>query len=131
MFRTTWLLPCLALGCGGDGVKHDCDAGTPTCESSLVVLMPDNRTEFVVSVSDGVGLAVDVQCPEPDTGLGNVVEGYVVTCGGGRVTFETSAFFGDEVTVGLEQLPDRTFTVDSQKGGDFCGNPCTIGTVQL
>jgi hypothetical protein len=125
------LLPWLALACDNGGEKHPCDAGTPTCESSLVVVVPSNDVAFNLTIDDGEGLVATIQCPEPATGPGNEIEGYTVTCGSSQVTIETTGFFGDEVTVQLEQGAPETFTPDYQKGGDFCGNPCTIGTIDL
>jgi hypothetical protein len=55
----------------------------------------------------------------------------VITCGASQVTIETNTSFGDEVVIQLEQGLTETITPDYQKGGDFCGNPCTVGTIDL
>ena len=128
--RVAMLLPWLALACDG-GEAHDCDAGTPTCDSSLVIVVPTNSVAFRVTVRDGLGLDTTIECPEPTTGLGNELDGYTITCQASQVTIETSSSFGDAVVVQLEQGVEKTFNPDYQKGGDFCGNPCTIGTIEL
>jgi hypothetical protein len=123
------LLPWLALACDGNGEPHPCDAGTPTCESSLVVTIPTNSVDFTITIDDGQGLDATIECPTPDGG--HQITGYTITCGASQVTIETSSSFGDTVEVQLEQGVPETFTPDYQKGGDFCGNPCTIGTIDL
>ena len=128
MRRPAWLALC-SLACSGDEV-HPCDEGTPTCQSSLVVLLPDERVTFTLTLDDGQGLDITVGCPDPDAGM-NVVDGYTLTCGAGRLTIETNTSFGDTVIVQLEESVPETHEPNYQKGGDFCGNPCTIGTIQL
>lgn len=125
----TALLALTLAACGGDE-PHECDAGTPTCDSSLVVLLPDPRTDFTITVSDDNGLDLVITCPDPDTGA-DVFGDYTVICGEGRVTIETFRSFSTNVVVRLEETFDRTFTPDYQKGGDYCGNVCTTGTIQL
>lgn len=120
------MMPLFALACDGAGDPHACDAGTPTCESSLVVIVPTNSVDFTLTLDDGQGLQTTIDCPE-----GGTLEGYTITCGASQVTIETSSSFGEEVTVRLEQGVEESFTPNYQKGGDFCGNPCTIGTIQL
>lgn len=131
MTRSVGFAAVLALGCNGDE-PHACDEGTPTCQSSLVVKLAPGvvLTEFHLEVSDTEGLDVSLDCPEPEGGF-EPVDGYTFTCGAGQLTIATNRFFGDEVTVRYEGSPEETFAPDWQKGGDFCGNPCTIGTIQL
>ncbi len=121
----------LAVGgteaCGGDA-GHPCDSGPPTCDSSLVVKLPDSRTEFVLTVVlDDVTLVAT--CP---SAAGEVVSGdYAITCGTGQVSFRTFLAFPDSLSIQLEQAPPEVYSPHYQKGGDFCGNPCTLGSVQL
>lgn len=122
------LSPWLALACGDDE-PHACDDGTPTCDSSLVVTIPTNSVDFSITIDDGEGLAGTIDCPA--VAGGNAFPGYTVTCGASQVTIETNGSFGDTVEVQLEQGIPETFTPDYQKGGDFCGNPCTIGTIEI
>ncbi|MEQ1504535.1 MAG: hypothetical protein ABMB14_20015 [Myxococcota bacterium] len=116
-------------GCPADE-PHECDNGTPTCESSLVVLFPDPRVDFTVHVSDPLGLDLSVDCPLAE-GASDVVGDYTLACGAGRLTITTFRAFGETVDVAVEEVPARTFTPDYQFGGDFCGNACTTGSVQL
>lgn len=124
----TALLALALAACGGDE-PHDCDAGTPTCDSNLVVLLPDPRLDFTLQLTGADGLDLSIVCPAPDTG-GDFGD-YTVVCGEGRVTIETFRSFPDTIEVRLEQTPPKTYTPDYQRGGDFCGNPCRSGTIQL
>jgi hypothetical protein len=117
----------LAVACGGDET-HPCDAGTPTCDSSLIVYLPDDRDVFTVTVGlDGTDVVATCPSPGGDQQVGE----YTVSCGAGQVTLRTNLPFPDELTVRLEEAPPSTFEPQYQRGGDFCGNPCTLGSVQL
>ena len=122
-----WLLLGL-VACGGDDETHDCDAGTPTCTSTLVVRLPDAREAFTVTVVFGDGTLV-VTCPSETGDL--VVDPYTATCGQGQFTVTTDTAFPDTFSVQLEEKPPENYTPDYTNGADFCGNPCTSGTVQL
>jgi hypothetical protein len=128
VFRLVALVAVWA-GCSGDDPA--CDSKEPDCESSLVVLLPDDRTDFLLTVTDDVGLDVRAECPELETDTAADFGDYVVTCGGGRLTIETFRYFAEEVTVQLGAAPEIVFTPDYQRGGDACGNPCNTGTIQL
>jgi hypothetical protein len=127
---------CLSLmlvaSCSGDE-KHACDDGVPTCDSSLLVLFEegDVRTEFTMTLEDDVGLDITVDCPLPAENADGVFGDYTVVCGGGRLTINTFLYFSDVISVQLEESPPRDLPVQQSKGGDFCGNACTNGTVQL
>jgi hypothetical protein len=127
MRAVRWLVVLVA--CGGDDPPHECEQGTPTCDSSLLVYLPDSRDEFDLTVELD-GTTVSVTCPDPDGG-DIVVTDYTATCGAGQVTFRTHLAFPDTVVVTLEALAPEVHTPDYQQGGDFCGNPCTIGSIQL
>ncbi len=121
-----WLV---ALGaCSGDEA-HPCDAGTPTCESSMVLELPDPRTQFNLRVSDELGLDLEISCPNPDSIYEE--EGVTIVCGGGSVMLYQWAPFGEEVTVQLEEAQPHTYTPRWQLGADYCGNACTLGTIEL
>jgi hypothetical protein len=120
----------IVVACSGPDEPHPCDEGTPTCESALVVALPDPRTAFTIHVDDTEGMSLDVDCPIPDTGSEQLGD-YSVICGAGRLTISTFRFFGDTIDVQLEESEVRSFTPDYQKGADYCGNTCTTGTVQL
>ena len=125
-----WVLGLGLVGCSGPDEPHDCDAGTPTCESSLLVLLPDPRVDFRLHVADELGMDLVVDCPIPAGGSEDF-EDYSVICGSGRLTISTFLYFADEVDVELEEGGSATYTVDHQKGSDYCANPCTSGTIQL
>lgn len=132
MHRSTHLsllFAVIGLSCSG-GEPHPCDDGTPTCDSSLLVLLPDPRTEFTLAVSDELGLDITVDCPLADA-TDNQLGDYTVYCGAGRLQIDTFRHFGDAVDVQLEEAQTRDFSPDYSKGGDFCGNACTSGTIQL
>jgi hypothetical protein len=122
----------LVASCSGDE-KHPCDDGPPTCDSSLVVLLEegDDRTQFTMTLKDDVGLDITVDCPLPEENADGVFDDYTVVCGGGRLTLSTFRYFGDTISVQLEESPPRDIPVQQSKGGDFCGNACTNGTAQL
>jgi hypothetical protein len=124
--RWWWLV--LVAGCGGDEVR-ECDVeGTPTCDSSLIVYLPDARNEFTLRVElDGLNLTA--VCPDPDGS--QEIDAYTLTCGAGQITIRTNLSFPDTVVVQLEALPPETHMPNYQQGGDFCANPCTIGSIQL
>lgn len=124
-----WVVAATVLGCGDDGT-HACDAGTPTCDSSLVVAFPDGRTEFHLTVSDEYGMNVDIRCPTDQTAPVTFGD-YEAQCGSGRLTITTFHTLGEVVTVKVEETAPEEFTVDYNKGIDFCGNECDIGTLQL
>ncbi|MCA9494218.1 MAG: hypothetical protein KC621_30030 [Myxococcales bacterium] len=119
----------LLLGCDG-GQTHACDDGSITCESSMVLELADPRPAFDLHVADELGLDLDLTCPWEQTGQ-YVVDGVTITCGTGQVTLEQFGSFGVEITVQLEEGLPKTYPADWQIGGDFCGNPCTLGTILL
>jgi hypothetical protein len=121
-----WLLVLAA--CNGDDEVHECDNGTPTCDSSLLIYLPDSRDAFNLTIDLG-GTIVTAACPNPDGDL--EVEQYTLTCGAGQVTLRTYVAFPDTISVQLESLAPETHSPNYQQGGDFCGNPCTIGSIQL
>jgi hypothetical protein len=125
-------LALLGAACEED-VTHACDAGTPTCESSLVVLMPDPRTMFTVRIRDDVGFDATITCPSTDSDNFIDEEPEVqFFCGGGRVTLATYLHFEDHLFVTLEAGADQEFDPPpTQFGSDFCGNTCTLMTIQL
>jgi hypothetical protein len=125
-------LAMLGAGCEED-VPHACDAGTPTCESTLIVVLPDARPIFNVRIRDDVGFDATISCPsdDPDNFIDQEPD-YQFFCGGGRVTLSTFLHFEDHLFVTLEQGQDQEFNPPpTQFGSDFCGNPCTSMTVQL
>lgn len=124
-----WLTIGLLGSCSGEE-PHDCDNGVPTCDSSLLIKMPDPRSEFTLTVKDDVGLDLVVDCPLPE-GVSNVQGDYTLTCQAGALAIHTFRHFSDTVEVQLEELPAKDYPVNQQKGGDFCGNPCSNGTIQL
>jgi hypothetical protein len=132
--KMRWTLSLwLVASCSGED-PHPCDDGVPTCDSSLVVLLEegDLRTEFTLTLKDDVGLDIVVDCPLPEENADGVFDDYTVICGGGRLTISTFRYFSDVISVQLEESPPRDLPVEPQsKGGDFCGNTCTNGTVQL
>lgn len=124
-------LAMLGAGCEED-MPHDCDAGTPTCDSSLLVLLPDARTNFQVRIRDDVGFDATIVCPSTD--IDNILDqepDYQFFCGGGRITLSTYLHFEDHLFVTLEQGQDQEFNPAPQYGADFCGNICTLITLQL
>lgn len=120
---------CLLAACGGNE-PHACDNGTPTCESSLVVLLPDSRTDFRLYVTDDLGLDIVMDCPADDPTTEQQGD-YTLLCGAGRLTINTFLSFGESVDVQLEEGQPKTYTPTYSRGGDYCGNPCTNGTIQL
>jgi hypothetical protein len=129
--RWSWLgvLAGVGLGCGDDST-HPCDAGTPTCASSLVILFTDARTEFHLTVTDLYGMNIDIFCPTEQTAP--VTFGsYEAQCGAGRLTITTNLTLGEDVTVKVEETAPVEYFVDYNKGTDFCFNECNIGTLQL
>lgn len=120
----------ILVGCSGPDEPQACDAGTPTCDSALVVALPDPRVDFTLQVTDELGMDLVVECPIADTATEQRGD-YSVICGAGRLTISTFKYFGDTVDVKLEESAVQTFTPDYQKGADYCGNTCTTGTVQL
>lgn len=126
--RMRWWMALAAVGaCSGDE-PHDCDAGTPTCESTLTVALPDPRTQFRLRVSDELGMAVDMDCPAEEAG---VFEGYTAVCGGGRLTITSNLTLGSDVEVQIDEGLTEVYHPTYSKGGDFCGNECDQGTIQL
>jgi hypothetical protein len=129
------LLLALAAGagCSGGDDPHDCDAGTPTCESTLLVLLPDPRIDFNVSVKDELGLDLQVRCPlqegVPDTAGEDGA--YSLFCAAGRLQIDSFRYFGDHLEVQLEQGEPRQFEPRYSMGADYCGNTCTQGSIQL
>jgi hypothetical protein len=128
--RGAWMLAVGIVGCSGPDEPHACDDGVPTCDSSLVISLPDPRTDFRIRVSDELGLDLDISCPIPEGGTEQFGD-YSVICGSGRLAIDTFDRFGDVLEVQLEEGAVRTIEPTYQKGGDYCGNPCTTGTVQL
>jgi hypothetical protein len=128
-----WTVVALAFGVGCSGGEvHECDAGTPTCESTLLILLPDPRTDFNLTVSDGEDLDLEVRCPLQEGAEDSGSSGpYTLFCGAGRLQIDTYLSFGDQVQVQLEQAEARDFEPRYSKGADYCGNPCTQGTIQL
>ncbi|MEQ1564862.1 MAG: hypothetical protein ABMA64_04435 [Myxococcota bacterium] len=125
-----WMvLAAAAAGCNG-AEPHACDQGTPTCESLLTIKLPDPRTAFSIHVEDDLGMDLDVDCPQLDTG-GVPFGDYVTRCGGGTLTVTTFRTLGASVKVQLEEGLPETFEPAYSKGGDFCGNECDQGTIQL
>jgi hypothetical protein len=128
------VLAVLAAGCEED-VPHDCDNGTPTCESNLVVKLPDPRTTFTIRIRDDVEFDATIECPGTDPADGVDAEpGYHYACGGGRITLWTNLSFETHFWVQLEQGQEQEFTdqhENLQFGTDFCGNECSSITVQL
>lgn len=124
-----WAGLALAAGCSG-GEPHACDGGTPTCDSALVILLPDPRTDFRLYVTDELGMDVTMDCPVTDPATEQQGD-YDLVCGGGRLSIGTFRSFGDTVDVQLEEGQPKTYTPDYSRGGDYCGNPCTSGTIQL
>ena len=124
-----WVVTVLALACSGNE-PHDCDKGTPTCESRLLVSLPDARTDFTLHVSDELGMQVDMSCPATD-GLPAQFEAYTAECGAGQLTITTYLPFGDQVVVQLEEGLEETYTPTYQRGGDYCGNECDLGNIHL
>lgn len=124
-----FVVTAAVLGCAADGT-HPCDAGTPTCDSSLVVQFTDQRTEFHLTVTDEYGMNIDVRCPTEQSGPVTFGD-YQVVCGAGRITIETFRTIGENVTVKVEETAPDVYFVDYNKGVDFCGNECNIGTLQL
>lgn len=121
-----WLV---ALGaCSGDET-HPCDAGTPTCESSMVIELPDPRTQFELTVTDELGLDLALTCPNSESIYEQ--DGVTIVCGGGTVILYQLGPFGDAVTIQLEEAEEHTYTPDWQLGADYCGNACTLGTIAL
>lgn len=128
---TRWMaLAALCAACSGDDTPRECDAGTPTCDSSLILNLPDDRTIFILEVTDNLGMDLTIECPDADTGL-DTLDGYTWTCGTGRATIDAHVLFGDTVEVGVGATPPKPYTPDYQRGGDFCGNSCNIGTIDL
>lgn len=127
MRGTVWVVAVALAGCPS-AEPHECDGGTPTCDSSLLVLLPDGRAEFRLTVDLGT-VVLPLTCPNPDGDL--VVQEYTATCGAGQATVRTNLAFPDHVDVQLEDTQPVSYTPDYQEGGDFCGNPCTVGRIQL
>jgi hypothetical protein len=125
-------LTLLGAACEED-LPHECDEGTPTCDSSLIVLLPDPRTTFQVRIRNDAGFDATITCPsdDPDNILDEEPD-YQFFCGQGRVTLATNLFFETPMFVTLEQGLDQQFdNPDIQYGSDFCGNTCTSMTLQL
>ena len=123
----------LSGGCPAEE-DHQCELeGTPTCDSSLVVVLPDARPVFTMRIRDEVALDATFDCPGTD--LDNVLDqapDYQYFCGAGRVTLTTNLFFERRFFVQLEAGVEQQFTdPDTQFGADFCGNECNIVQVQL
>jgi hypothetical protein len=117
-----------------EGEPHECEtAGTPTCESSLLVLLPDERTQFTMRIRDEVDFDATFTCPGTDND--NILDDepdYQYFCGAGRVTLTTNLFFERRFFVQLESGVEQQFTdPETQFGADFCGNECNIVQVQL
>lgn len=127
--RVALLVVLGGASCDG-GKSYPCDDGTPTCDSSLLVLLPDPRTEFTLTLEDDAGMDFTVTCPlaEGDPG---VFDDYTVVCGGGRLTITTFRYFSETISVQLEEAEPRNLPANQQRGADFCGNTCNTGTVQL
>ncbi len=125
-------LALLGAACEED-VPHECDGGTPTCESTLIVLLPDPRTTFQIRIRDEQGFDATIDCPSDDPD--NIIDtapDYQYFCGQGRITLATNLYFQTPLFVTLEQGQDQQFaSPDIQYGSDFCGNPCTSMTLQL
>jgi hypothetical protein len=129
--RWTVVALACASGCSADPV-HDCDAGTPTCQSTLVIKLPDQRVDFNLTVTDDVGLDLEVRCPlQAEAADSGAAGPYTLFCGAGRLQIDTWLYFGDQVEVQLEQAQPRDFEPRYSKGADYCGNACTQGTIQL
>ncbi len=121
-----WALLVAALGCAG--TDPACEEKEPECDSSLVVLFPDDRVDFLLTLSDDDGLDLSMRCPEDNT---QTFGAYIATCGGGRLTIDTNRWFSETVVVQVGLAPELDFFPDYQRGGDTCGNPCNTGTIQL
>lgn len=127
-----WLALLVVVSSCSGKEPHPCDEGTPTCDSSLIVLLPDPRTEFTLTLKDDAGLDIVVDCPLPEENADGVFGDYTVICGGGRLTLQTFHYFSDVISVQLEEAEPRDLPSETyQRGGDFCGNACSTGTVQL
>ena len=122
----------LSGGCPAEE-PHDCDEGTPTCDSSLVVVLPDARPTFSMRIRDTKTFDVSFDCPGND--LDNVLDqapDYQYFCGAGRVTLQTNLSFERHFYVQLELSEEQEFRdPPTQFGADFCGNECTTITAQL
>jgi hypothetical protein len=119
----------LVVACNG-GEPHDCDKGTPTCESQLLVSLPDSRTQFTLHVHDELGMQIDMDCPAAD-GLPAQFDAYSAECLAGQLRITTYLPFGDQVVVQLEEGLEKTYSPTYQRGGDYCGNECDQGNIQL
>ena len=126
------MLAGLSGGCPADE-PHECDEGTPTCESSLVVVLPDARPEFAMRIRDDADFDASFDCPGND--LDNILDeepDYQYFCGAGRVTLQTNLAFERHFFVQLESGVEQEFRdPPTQMGADFCGNTCTTITAQL
>lgn len=123
------LFLALLPACDG-GETHPCDDGSITCESQMILELADPRTDFELHVRDELGLELDLTCPYVQTGE-YVVDGVTITCAAGQVTLVQFGPFGEEVVVQLEEGLEHTYHPSWGQGGDFCGNPCTQGTIAL
>jgi hypothetical protein len=127
--RWWWTAAVALTGCSGDE-PHECDQGTPTCESLLTIKLPDPRVDFTLHVSDDIGMDLTIDCPQSDTGALDFGD-YEAWCGAGTLTITTNLPLGHELEIQLEEGQPETFTPTYSRGGDFCGNECDQGTVQL
>jgi hypothetical protein len=129
--RGSWLVGLAVLGsCGTEEGTHPCDAGTPTCESRLVVQFPDDRPEFHLTLTDAFGMDIDIRCPTKTTEPVSF-GAYQAQCGGGRITVTTNQTLSDTITVKVEQAAPVDYQVEYARGVDFCGNECDVGTLNL
>ncbi len=119
------------VACSGDDVVRECESeATSTCDSTLKVQFPDDRTEFRLTLNDTEGMALTFDCPT-EKGDATVFENYSWVCGQGEATISTHRFFGQDVIVQVGSSVPNEYTPQYQRGGDFCGNPCTNGVVDI
>ncbi|MEZ5397895.1 MAG: hypothetical protein R2724_34725 [Bryobacterales bacterium] len=128
MVRWTVVGALALAGCSG-GEPHECDNGEPTCDSSLVVSLPDPRVDFDMHLADDVGMDLQFHCPLPDPEAD--FGAYTISCGAGRVQVDTAPYFGDDVDVQLGAGQIETYTPRYSRGTDYCSNACTQGSIQL
>jgi hypothetical protein len=120
----------MGLGsCGTEG-SDECDAAEPACESRLVLVLPDERVEFRLRVSDDLGKSFVFDCPSDD-GLSFDQDGRTITCQGGEAVVVSNEEYGEVLMVGIGEAPEKTYTPAFSFGSDLCQNVCTSGSVEL
>jgi hypothetical protein len=127
------VLAGLSGSCDEDEPRECETAGTPTCASSLVVILPDPRPVFSMRIRDDVDFDASFNCPGTDSD--NILDeepDYQFFCGAGRVTLQTNLSFERHFFVQLESGVEQEFREPpTQFGADFCGNTCTTITATL